>query len=111
MILYHLDQKAEWRVHPGLGMHKKDRGAAGSLARRLVYDLKPGPFHVVERRLRLLDPKRDVGEPAAASIALDQLLYRGFRAQRLQQLNQIRTVADLQQRFPHLVAAVDLFAM
>ena len=57
------------------------------------------------------DAQGDVRQSTAPAVLFDLLGYRRLGAQRLQQLDQVRTIADLQQHFAHLVGAQHIFAM
>ena len=49
--------------------------------------------------------------PGPPAILFENLLHRRLWAQRLEQLDQVGSFADLQQRFAHLVAAIHFFAV
>ena len=50
-------------------------------------------------------------QTAATAILIDCFLHRRICVQRLEQLDQVGAVADLQQSFAHLVRAQHFFAM
>src|SRR3974377_2183121 len=110
-IFHDLDQDSKWAFGARLGMNEENRGAARSGPRPFVDDLKALGLHVVEGLLPIPHPKGNMRQPTAPTVLIDELLNRRVRAQRLQQLDQVGTVTDTQQRFPDLVAAVNPSAM
>ena len=73
--------------------------------------LEPAGLHVVECPLDVVDAIRDVREATAAAVALDEFLHGGVGSGGLEQLDQVRAVADPQQHLTDLVAAGDLLAV
>jgi hypothetical protein len=64
-----------------------------------------------ERCMDIGDAKGDVGEAAASTVLCQLPGDRRFGTERLQQLDAIRAVSDLEENFADLVGAEDLFAV
>ena len=71
----------------------------------------PSAFIASNACLRILHAESHMRQSAASAVLVDQLLHRRIRRERLQQLNQVRSIANLQQRLAHLILSVHLFAM
>ena len=52
-----------------------------------------------------------MGKPAAASVSVDQLLHWRIGTERLEQLDQVGAIANLEERLADLIIAVNFFAM
>src|SRR5450631_3461707 len=70
-LLHDLEQIAEGGGFGGLGMQEEHRGAARSLARRLVDDLEAALFQVIEGLLYVGHAQGDVRHAAASAILLN----------------------------------------
>src|SRR5450755_2010626 len=92
-------------------MNEKDGGPSRAFAGSLVDELKSAGLHGIEGLLRALHAEGDMCQTAAAAVFVNQLLYRRLGSQWLEQLNQVGTVADLQQSLPYLISAVHFFAV
>src|SRR5271166_6633743 len=110
-IFHDLNQDSKWAFGARLGVNEENCVTARSGPRRFVDDLKALGLHVIEGLLRIPHPKGNMRQPTAPTVLIDELLNRRVRAQRLQQLDQVGTVADTQQRFANLITAVHLFTM
>jgi hypothetical protein len=93
------------------GVDKEDGGAARPEPRSFVDDLEARSLHRIEGAARIDDAEGYVSGAGAASVALDGLVDRRLGRERLEQLNQVGSVTDLQQDLANLVAPKDLFAV
>src|ERR1035438_901474 len=92
-------------------MNKENSCAPRAFAGCLVNQLKPACLHGFEGPLCAFHAESHMSQTAAATVPVDQFLYRRPGSQRLKQLDQVGTVAYLQQRFAHLVGTEHFFTM
>src|SRR5579863_1771064 len=92
-------------------MHKEYRGPAGTLARRGVDHSEALLAHRSEGTLGTLHAERDMCQTTAPAIFVNHLLHGRLGIEWLEQLNQVRTLPNLQQCLAHLIAAEHFFAM
>ncbi len=110
-VFDNFNKKSKRKIGLRFGMNEKDRRPSRAFARRFVDELKSRRFHGVERVLCVLYAESNVGKTASAAVPLDRLLHGRIGAQWLEQLNQVRPAAHIQQHFTHLVASKHVFAM
>src|ERR1700757_561395 len=92
-------------------MNEEDRRFARAGTRSFVDDLESLGPHRVERALRALYAKCDVCNSRPAPISIDGFLNGRIGTERFQQLNQVKAIADSQQRLADLVVSRDFFPM
>src|SRR5579863_3458811 len=95
-------QGAEGVISARLGVDEEDGGSARAGTRRGVDEPEAAGMHGIEGALCVLDAKGDVGEAGASAILVEDFLYGRFGAERLEQLDHVGAVADLEKRFAHL---------
>ncbi len=106
-----LDEVAKRVVVARFRVDEEDGGATRTGARGFIDDIESGGLHVIEGTLRADDAEGDVGEATTPAVLVEQFLDRGFGGKGLEKLYQVRSVADLEQGFAHLISAADFFAM
>ncbi len=92
-------------------MDEEDGCSARTWAGSLVDDFEAALFERVEGRVDVGDAEREVGEAAAATVAVDEFLHGRVVGKRLEQLDAIGTAADFEEYLPDLIGAEDYFAM
>src|ERR1700685_3075315 len=110
-VLDNFEENSERVIGFRFRMNEEDSGSARAFAGSLVDDPEAAGFHRVKGLLRVLYAESDVGQASAAAIFVDQFLHWRVGSEGLKQLNQDGTVADLEQRFAHLIGSQDFFAM
>jgi hypothetical protein len=92
-------------------MKEEDSSTARAGTGRLVDDVETILLEVVESGFCVLDPEGHVSETSTAATLLDELLDGRLGGHRFEQLDEVGTVANLEENLTNLVAAADFFAM
>src|SRR5450755_928540 len=110
-LLHHFHQIAEGRFLGRFRVHEKHLRAARTVARSGIDHFEALLFHIVEGLLDIPHAKRDMRESTLAAALLKLLRDGRIGAERLEQLDQIRPVAHLQQHLADLVFSEHVFTM
>src|SRR6185437_16809752 len=94
-----------------LGMHEKHRRTPRPRPRTRIDQLESVRLHVIVRRADIPHTQRDVRQSAAPAVLFDLFGYRRFLIQRLNQLDQVGTVAHLHQHLAYLILPEHVLAM
>jgi hypothetical protein len=110
-LLHHFYQESEWGICAAFRVNKKNGRTARTFSRRLINDVEAAIPQVRICRGYVGDAEGNVGNAATAIVAIYEFLNRRIATERLEQLYEVRAIADLEQHFAHLICAQHILPM